>query len=132
MIALAGAVVLAVFFAALAEPFLHLILNRNMHGLAVPIALCSVMIVARFGALVLNVDILRAGRQREQIPIVAVAAGVLVAGAIVAALAHSITGVASARLLSEVLIAVGFVTVSRLAPRRFPTVEPWTTLHDPS
>src|SRR5918911_1079633 len=52
----------------LAQPFLHFLLHRSLPDLTVPVALFSVVIVLRFAALVLNVDILRAGRQRDEIP----------------------------------------------------------------
>jgi glycosyltransferase involved in cell wall biosynthesis len=76
------------------------------------------VIVLRFAALVLNVEILRAGRQRDEIPVLAVASVVLAVGAVVAARSASIAGLAGARLASEAITAVGYFALARRAPAR--------------
>ena len=130
--ALAAAVAFAGIFLVLARPFLHLVLNRHV-GIGAAIVLFAGVIVVRFAMLVLNVDILRAGRQREQIPIVGLAAIALAVGAFVAVRAHSLTGLGAARIGSEFVIAAGFFGLSRLAPRRGdPVMKPLRTIDDPS
>ena len=108
--------VLAIGFAVLAEPFLRFLLHRSLPNLTLPIALFSVVIVLRFATLVLNVEILRAGRQRDEIPVLAVASVVLAVGAVVAARAASIGGLAGARLASEGIIAAGYFALARRVP----------------
>src|ERR687885_2193531 len=100
-------VVLAISFAFLAEPFLRFLLDRSLPDLTLAIALFAVVIVLRFAALVLNVDILRAGRQRDEIPVLAVASAVLAIGAVLAARSASIAGLAGTRLASEAITAAG-------------------------
>ena len=109
--------VLAIGFALLAEPFLRFLLDRSLPDLTVPIALFAVVIVVRFAALVLNVEILRAGRQRDEIPVLAVASVVLAVGAVVAARTASISGLAGARLASEAITAAGYLVLARRLPR---------------
>ncbi len=74
------------------------------------------MIVVRFAVLILGVDIVRAGRQREQVPMLGAAAAVLAVGASIAASADSLTGLAAARLASEVVLVGGFAFLVRRAP----------------
>src|ERR671935_170203 len=111
-------VVLAIAFAFLAEPFLRFLLHRSLPSLTLAIALFAVVIVLRFAALVLNVEILRAGRQRDEIPVLAVASVVLAVGAVVAARHASIAGLAGARLASEGITAAGYFALARRAPAR--------------
>jgi polysaccharide biosynthesis protein PslH len=110
--------VLAIAFAFLAEPFLRFLLDRSLPNLTLAIALLAVVIVLRFAALVLNVEILRAGRQRDEIPVLAVGSVVLAVGAVVAARSTSIAGLAGARLASEAITAAGYFWLARRAPVR--------------
>jgi hypothetical protein len=83
--------------------------------------------VVRAASLIWNVTIVRAGRQREEIPFVALAAVALAVGATIAARADSITSLAVARLISEVIIAGGFLFLStrgRSAPEVAPVQRP--------
>src|SRR5919197_259767 len=86
-------------------------------GAQLPFALFAVVIVVRFAALVLNVEILRAGRQRDEIPVLAVASVVLAVGAVVAALTASVSCLAGARLASEAITAAGYLVLARRLPR---------------
>lgn len=121
-------VVLALAFAFLAEPFLRFLLDRSLPSLTIAIALFAVVIVLRFAALVLNVEILRAGRQRDEIPVLAVASVVLAVGAVVAARHASIAGLAGARLASEAITAAGYFVLARRgrAPRQVTPLQPST------
>jgi glycosyltransferase involved in cell wall biosynthesis/O-antigen/teichoic acid export membrane protein len=107
---------LAVGFVLLAEPFLRFLLDRPLPDLTLPVALFSLVIVLRFAALVLNVEILRAGRQREEIPVLFVATIALAVGGTVAARAASIAGLAGARLASEAITAAGYFALTRRGP----------------
>src|SRR5919109_187428 len=107
-------VLLAGAFALLAEPFLRFLLHRPLPDLTPAVSLFALVVVARFVALVFNVEVLRAGRQRDEIPILGLASLALALGGALAAAAGSLTGLAGARLGSEVIIAVGYVL---LAPR---------------
>lgn len=109
---LGGAVAAAIVFALLAQPFLEWLLGRRLHGLGALIALLACVIVVRFVVLVLGVDIVRAGRQRDQVPMLATAGAVLAVGAAIAATSDSLTGLAAARLASEVVLAGGFALVA--------------------
>jgi O-antigen/teichoic acid export membrane protein len=106
----------AVAFALLAEPFLRLVLDRSLPDLRAAVLLLAVTVIVRGASLVLNVSIVRAGRQREEIPFVAVGGVALAAGAAIAARADSLTGLAAARLGSEIIIAAGFVLLSLRPP----------------
>src|SRR5919202_716315 len=106
-------VVLASGFAFLAEPFLRFLLDRSLPDLTLAIALFAVVIGLRFAALVLTVEILRAGRQRDELPVLAVASAVLAVGAVLAARSGSIAGLAGARLASEAITAVGYFALAR-------------------
>jgi polysaccharide biosynthesis protein PslH len=117
-LALGLGVVLAVLFALLAEPFLRLLLDRPLPGLTTAVLLFSLVVVARFVTLVLNVEILRAGRQRDEIPVLGLASCVLAVGGVFAARAHSIDALAAVRLGSELLIAGGYFLISRRPPLR--------------
>ena len=110
---LAGGLLLAVAFVVLAEPFLHLLLDRDVGGLGPAIGIFGVVIVTRFGSLTAHVDIIRAGRQRSEVPVLWISAAVLVVASAIAAIADSITGLALARLASEVAIALGFIRLHR-------------------
>jgi O-antigen/teichoic acid export membrane protein len=111
-------ILLATLFALLAEPFLRFLLDRPLPDLTLPVALFSVMIVLRFAALVLNVEILRAGRQREEIPVLAAATLALAVGGTLAARGASISGLAGARLASEAITAAGYFALTRRGPAR--------------
>ena len=115
-------VVVALLFVLLAQPFLHLLLDRPVPNLTGAVLLFGAVIVTRFGALMLHVDVLRAGRQRDEIPVLFASAGVLAVFGIIAASADSLTGLAAARLASELLIAVGFLVIRRRGPARGLTV----------
>ena len=109
-------VVFAGAFAVLAEPFLRFLLHRPLPDLTPAVSLFALVVVARFVALVCNVEILRAGRQRDEIPILGVASLALALGGAVAAAEGSLTGLAGARLASELIITVGYVLLARRAP----------------
>ncbi|MDX6674762.1 MAG: polysaccharide biosynthesis protein PslH [Solirubrobacteraceae bacterium] len=111
-------VVVAIVFVLLAQPFLHLLLDRPVPNLTGAVLLFGAVIVTRFGALMLHVDVLRAGRQRDEIPVLFASAAVLAVFGIIAASADSLTGLAGARLASELLIAAGFVVIRRRGPAR--------------
>jgi len=113
---LGAAVVAALVFTLLAQPFLEWLLGRQLHGLGALIVLLAFVIVVRFAVLILGVDIVRAGRQREQVPMLGAAAAVLAVGASIAASADSLTGLAAARLASEVVLVGGFAFLVRRAP----------------
>jgi glycosyltransferase involved in cell wall biosynthesis/O-antigen/teichoic acid export membrane protein len=115
-------VVVAILFVLLAQPFLHLLLDRPVPNLTGAVLLFGAVIVTRFGALMLHDDVLRAGRQRDEIPVLFASAGVLAVFGIIAASADSLTGLAGARLASELLIAAGFVVIRRRGPARALTV----------
>jgi O-antigen/teichoic acid export membrane protein len=106
----------AVAFALLAEPFLHLVLDRSLPDLSSAVLLLAVTVIVRAASLVLNVSIVRAGRQREEIPFVTLGGIALAAGATIAARAESLTGLAAARLGSEIIIVAGFVLLSLRPP----------------
>jgi glycosyltransferase involved in cell wall biosynthesis/O-antigen/teichoic acid export membrane protein len=112
---LVAGLVLAVAFGLLAEPFLRFLIGRSLPDLTPAIFLFALVIVSRFVALVLNVDILRAGRQREEVPVLAVASLVLAVGAGVATAAGSLTGLAGARLASELITVMGYAAIARRA-----------------
>jgi polysaccharide biosynthesis protein PslH len=121
-------VVVALLFVLLAQPFLHLLLDRPVPNLTGAVLLFGAVIVTRFGALMLHVDVLRAGRQRDEIPVLFASAAVLAVFGIIAASADSLTGLAGARLASELLIAAGFVVIRRRGPARAPAAaEPETS-----
>ena len=117
-------VVLAVLFVLLAEPFMRLLLDRSLPGLMTAVLLLAGVIVARFVTLVLNVEILRAGRQRDEIPVLGAASLVLGVGGIFAASADSIDALAGVRLASELIIAAGYFLVSRRPPVTASEVRP--------
>lgn len=112
LLTLCLSVVSAAVFVALAQPFLEFVVDRQLPDLSAAVALLGVMMVARGAALVLNVSIVRAGRQREELPYVVLAGVVLAVAAAFAAHAHSLTGLAAARLGSEALIAAAFFWLS--------------------
>jgi polysaccharide biosynthesis protein PslH len=109
-------VVLAGAFALLAEPFLRFLLDRPLPDLTPAVLLFALVIVARFVALVADVDVRRAGRQRDEIPILGLASLVLALGGALAAAEGSLTGLAGARLGSELIVAAGYVLLARRAP----------------
>jgi O-antigen/teichoic acid export membrane protein len=117
-LALALSVVSAVVFAFLAEPFLRLVLDRTLPDLGNAVILLAIAIIARAAWLVMNVSIVRAGRQLEETPFVALGGLALAIGAVLAARADSLTGLAAARLGSEVMIAAGFLFLSMRPPVR--------------
>jgi polysaccharide biosynthesis protein PslH len=114
-------VVVAILFVLLAQPFLHLLLDRSVPNLTGAVLLFGAVIVTRFGALMFHVDVLRAGRQRDEIPVLFASAAVLAVFGIIAASADSLTGLAGARLASELLIAAGFLMIRRRGPASAPT-----------
>ena len=116
--------VAAVVFALFAEPFVRFVVDRSLPDLRDPVLLLAVTMIVRAASLVLNVSIVRAGRQREEAPIVAAAGIGLAVGAVLAAHAGSLTGLAAARLGSEALIAVGFLLLWRRPPLRARPVDP--------
>jgi O-antigen/teichoic acid export membrane protein len=110
---------IALVFVALAEPFLRFLLNRPLPDVTGAVVLFGAVIVVRFVGLTLHVDILRGGRQRQEIPVLAVSAVALAVLGTIAASARSLSGLAAARLASELIIAGGFFLVRRRAMRAF-------------
>jgi hypothetical protein len=116
LLALLASVASAIAFALLAEPFLRFILDRSLPDLTNAVILLAFAIVGRAAWLVLNVSIVRAGRQREETPVMAIAGIALAVGAAIAARENSVTGLAAARLASEAVIAAGFLYLSTRPP----------------
>jgi O-antigen/teichoic acid export membrane protein len=103
----------AVAFALLAHPFLEFLLGRSVADARGAIVLLALVIATRFGSFVLTVRLVRAGRQREQVPVVAAAALVLAVLGPIAAASGSLTGLAGSRLATEAVIAVGYLALVR-------------------
>ena len=108
-------VVFAGAFAVLAEPFLRFLLHRPLPDLTPAVSLFALVVASRFVALVYNVDVLRAGRQRDEIPVLGLASLALATGGALAAAEGSLTGLAGSRLASELIIVVGYVLIARRA-----------------
>jgi O-antigen/teichoic acid export membrane protein len=108
--------VFAVAFALLAHPFLEFLLGRHVADARGAIVLLALVIATRFGSFVLTVPLVRAGRQREQVPVVAAAALVLAVLGPIAAASGSLTGLAGSRLASEAVIALGYLALVRRRP----------------
>src|SRR5919199_3150786 len=94
----------AIAFAISAHPFLEFLLGRSVPDARAAIILLALVIFTRFGSFVLTVPLVRAGRQREQVPVVAAATAILTVLGLVAAASKSLTGLAGSRLASEVVI----------------------------
>jgi O-antigen/teichoic acid export membrane protein len=109
--------VFAIAFTILAHPFLEFLLGRPVTDVRAAILLLALVIATRFCSFVLTVPLVRAGRQREQIPVVAAATVVLTALGLFAAASGSLTGLAGSRLASEAVIAVGYFALVRRRPR---------------
>jgi O-antigen/teichoic acid export membrane protein len=109
-------VTFALLFALVAHPFLEFLLGRNVADARGAIALLALVIATRFGSFVLTVPLVRAGRQREQVPVVAAAAFVLAVLGLLAAASGSLTGLAGSRLASEIVIAAGYLVLVRRRP----------------
>jgi glycosyltransferase involved in cell wall biosynthesis/O-antigen/teichoic acid export membrane protein len=103
----------AIVFAVAAHPFLEFLLGRDVGDAWGAIALLALVIATRFGSFVLTVPLVRAGRQREQVPVVAAAALVLAVLGPIAAASGSLTGLAGSRLASEAVIALGYLMLVR-------------------
>jgi polysaccharide biosynthesis protein PslH len=106
----------ALLFALVAHPFLEFLLGRHVADARGAIALLAAVIATRFGSFVLTVPLVRAGRQREQVPIVAAATVVLAVLGPIAASSGSLTGLAGSRLASEVVIVLGYLALVRRGP----------------
>jgi O-antigen/teichoic acid export membrane protein len=104
---------IALVFVLVAQPLLEFLLDREVDGVTGAIALFGVLIVVRFVSFSLSTRIVRAGRQRRQIPVLAIAAVVLAGGALVGALAESIIALAAVRLASELVLLVGYARLMR-------------------
>jgi O-antigen/teichoic acid export membrane protein len=115
LLTVALSVLSAILFVLLAEPFLRVVLDRSLPHIRSAVVIFGITMVVRAASLIWNVTIVRAGRQREEIPFVALAAVALAVGATIAARADSITSLAVARLVSEVIIAGGFLFLSTRA-----------------
>ena len=92
MVALGLGLAVGTVFALAAEPLLEFLLDRPVEGIEGAIALLAVLIVVRFLSFGLSVLIVRAGRQRDQVPVLAGAAVVLTAGALLGAAARRAHG----------------------------------------
>jgi O-antigen/teichoic acid export membrane protein len=112
MMIVAG-VVVAALFVVLAQPFLHFLLNRPLPDITSAVVLFGVVIAVRFVSLTLHVDILRAGLQSREVPVLAIGAVILTGLSLWAASAGSLTGLAAARLASEAPIMIGFLLIRR-------------------
>ncbi|HEX6702437.1 MAG TPA: glycosyltransferase [Gaiellaceae bacterium] len=110
--------VFAVSFAFFAHPFLEFLLGRKVADARGAIVLLALVIATRFSSFVLTVPLVRAGRQREQVPVVAAAAAILAVLGPLAAVAGSLTALAGSRLASEAVIAVGYLALVRRRPSR--------------
>src|SRR5436190_11942633 len=84
-VSMALGIAAALVFVVFAKPFLQFLLDRSLPDLTPAIWLFGITIVVRFGALTLGVDIVRAGRQRDEIPGLFASAAILAAGAAMAA-----------------------------------------------
>jgi hypothetical protein len=115
----------AVAFGLAAHPFLEFLLGRQVAGVGAAILLLALVIATRFGSFVLTVPLIRAGRQREQVPIIAAAVGVLTVVGLLAAASGSLTGLAGSRLASEAVILVGYFWLGRRrSDQTFPPLDP--------
>jgi glycosyltransferase involved in cell wall biosynthesis/O-antigen/teichoic acid export membrane protein len=103
----------AIAFVFFAQAFLEFLLGRDVTGVRAAIVLLAIVVATRFGSFVLTVRLVRAGRQREQVPVVAAAAGVLAVFGLIAAASGSLTGLAGSRLASEAVIALGYLMLVR-------------------
>jgi O-antigen/teichoic acid export membrane protein len=101
-------------FAVSAQPFLKFLLGRPIDGLLFAVLLFAVVIPIRSLSSAFGIEIVRSGRQARRIPVVAGAGVVLLAGAATAAVSGSITGLAAARLASEIVIVLGYRTILRM------------------
>jgi O-antigen/teichoic acid export membrane protein len=100
-------------FAVSAQPFMSLLLGRSIHGLLLAVLLFALVIPIRSLSSSFGIELVRSGRQAKRIPIIAGAGVVLLAGAATAAVSGSITGLAAARLASEIVIVLGYRTILR-------------------
>jgi O-antigen/teichoic acid export membrane protein len=115
-VGLALGVVFAIVFVLLAHPFLELLLGRNVTDTHAAIVLLAATIATRFSSFVLTVPLVRAGRQREQVPVIAAATAVVSVLGLIAAASGSLTGLAGSRLASEGVIALGYLALVRRRP----------------
>jgi O-antigen/teichoic acid export membrane protein len=106
-------VAIAVGFVALAHPFLHFLLDRTLPNIDAAVFLFGGLIVARFVTLMLQVDILRAGRMNDTLWALLLSAVMLAGLSTAAALAGSFTGLAAARVVSEAPMLIGFYLIRR-------------------
>jgi O-antigen/teichoic acid export membrane protein len=120
-------IVFAVAFGLAAHPFLEFLLGREVAGVGGAIVLLALVIAMRFGSFVLTVPLIRAGRQREQVPVVAAAVVALTVLGLLAAASGSLAGLAGSRLASEAVILVGYLwLVRRYSDQTFPPLGPRT------
>ncbi len=111
----------ALAFAVLAQPFLTIVLGRNVGGIQAAVVLFALVIIVRFFAAFREITIIQTGSQKRRIPILAVSAIVLSAGAYMGATMRSIGVLGASRLASEFALAAGYFWLSReLAVRRPP------------
>jgi SAM-dependent methyltransferase/O-antigen/teichoic acid export membrane protein len=109
-------IVVAGAFAGLAEPLLHVVVGRPVHGLVYPVACLSLVIVIRFGSFVVGVDLVRAGLQSRRFVYLIVSAAILLTGAW---LSHgtSLYTLGTARLAAEAFLLLGYVALLRRGAR---------------
>jgi O-antigen/teichoic acid export membrane protein len=98
-------------FAVSAQPFMRFLLGRSIDGLLFAVLLFALVIPIRSLSSAFGIEIVRSGRQARRIPVVAAAGVILLAGAAAAATSGSITGLAAARLASEIVIVLGYRTI---------------------
>jgi hypothetical protein len=104
-----------VLFVVVAGPLLEFLLQRDIEGLTTPILLFGALILVRFVSFGMLIQIMREGRQRRQIPVLAAAAVVLIAGSWVGARESSMVILVVSRLASELVILAGYARVTQLA-----------------
>ena len=110
-------------FLVLAKPVLQVIVNQPVHGVGLPIALLSLVIVVRFGSFVLSVDIVRQGLQMARLPYLLGGAVVLLVGTALSR-GRSLDVLTGSRLASEVFLAAGYAFI--VASLRRPQAESLT------
>jgi O-antigen/teichoic acid export membrane protein len=106
-------VILAMVFGAAGKPVLDFLLGREIRGLAVPLALFALIIPVRFFSFTQAVDIMRAGRQRDRVPVLVTSMVVLALGAVVGAKTGSLSALAASRLGAESLLALGYFYIAK-------------------
>jgi hypothetical protein len=106
---------ISVAFVAGSPAIVHLI-SPNIPVSPVAVVLLGLVIPVRFAIFALSLDIVRHGRQVHRVPSLVFSSIVLAAGTLLAAAMGSAGGVATARLMSEILLTGAFGIVARRVP----------------